>query len=149
MAEPEPIELTFCEVEPNNCALEEPVNLNLEFNTTRELLDARWIIRVCAHPDSQAKPTCSRAEASASRAQFVADYAHKKKIISMPHAAHQPSSHVCRAVHSEANTALDYLSSLPTQCLARRRRRTTASAARTRWPSQRTRLTCKGSRSTC
>ena len=43
---PEPIEVTLCSVEPNNCALEEPVNLSLEFNTNRELLQARWVIMV-------------------------------------------------------------------------------------------------------
>ena len=43
---PEPIEVTLCSVEPNNCALEEPVNLRVEVSTNRELLQARWVIMV-------------------------------------------------------------------------------------------------------
>lgn len=57
MAEPEAVTLTAVSIEPNNCPLEEPLNIAMDFSTARDLAHARWEIR------------------------FVADTANKRKIV--------------------------------------------------------------------
>ena len=46
MADDGPIELKNVVIEPNNCPLEQQLDLRLFFTTTEELEDARWIIKV-------------------------------------------------------------------------------------------------------
>lgn len=56
MAE-EALSVQALSIEPNNCPLEEPLSLAIDFSTTRELPSARWEVR------------------------FVADQANKRKIV--------------------------------------------------------------------
>ena len=41
---PDAVELTSISIEPNNCALEEPLALNMEFTAHRALPAAKWLV---------------------------------------------------------------------------------------------------------
>jgi hypothetical protein len=56
-APPDVITLEAVAIEPNNCALEEPLSLTMDFTTAANLLDARWEVK------------------------FMADQANKRKIV--------------------------------------------------------------------
>eukprot|EP00966_Prymnesium_polylepis_P222042 5137661-Prymnesium_polylepis.1 len=54
----EVVSLDFISIEPNNCAIDEPLNLAMDFTLTRDVLDARWEIKVrCGEemPDASAQ----------------------------------------------------------------------------------------------
>lgn len=108
----EPLRLESLSIDPNNCRLEEPLHLNMQYSLERDLLDARWEIKVrpdAACPQLPHMPSDPFRDASS---QFIADQASARKIVGelpCPAAAllvHSPSpgtySRACRDTHPPA-----------------------------------------------
>lgn len=67
-------------ISPNNCPLGEPVDLQMEFDVSRPLPSARWVVKV-SHWHSRILCDVILGPTGLTRLQFIADQADKRTIV--------------------------------------------------------------------